>query len=159
VRSPPHVGATAPTGCLSRLPRSLSACCSRSSLLVALIVSLLQLVLPADVIDSFVSWLMGELAGSPEVEASVARALVGARGTATVVTFVALGALIWGASGMMSAMRYAFVGYGWYLTQISDVAVVYRSLAGLLGFLLVVYVGVLALLFGAELVASGAARV
>ena len=42
--------------------------------LVALTVSVLHLILPADVADRFASWLIGELAGAPELEASVDRA-------------------------------------------------------------------------------------
>ena len=46
------------------------------------------------------------------------------------------------------------IAYGWYLTQFSDLAVVYGSLGALLGFLLVVYWGVVAMLLGAEIVAA-----
>ena len=45
--------------------------------------------------------------------------------------------------------------HGWYLTEFSDLAVVYGSLGALLGFLLVVYWGVVAMLLGAEIVAAG----
>jgi membrane protein len=235
--------------------------------LVALTVSVLHLMLPADVADRFASWLIGELAGAPELESSVDRAVVGGRATASVASVVALAALIWGASGVMGSIRFAFqtiwstahrrpyvrgklldvalvlgvgivaivgfglgivaeaiaqlggdlgdalgltrsgdrlgevigigvslaltlaclialylavpperprwfalwpgavvgaigfelttIAYGWYLTQFSDLAVVYGSLGALLGFLLVVYWGVVAMLLGAEIVAAG----
>ena len=45
------------------------------------------------------------------------------------------------------------IAYGWYLTQFSDRSV-YGSLGALLGFLLVVYWGVVAMLLGAEIVAA-----
>jgi membrane protein len=236
--------------------------------LVALTVSVLHLVLPAHVVDRFASWLIGELAGAPELEASVDRAVVGGRGAAPVVGVLALAALIWGASRVMGSIRFAFqtiwssahrrpfirgklldlalvlavgtvavvgfgvgivaqavaqlggdlgdalgltrsgdrlgevigvgvslgltlacfivlyvvvppqrprwsaiwpgavvgaigyelatIAYGWYLTQFSDLAVVYGSLGALLGFLLVVYWGVVAMLLGAEIVARNA---
>jgi membrane protein len=48
----------------------------------------------------------------------------------------------------------ATVAYGWYLAQFSEFNVVYGSLGALLGFLLVVYAGVVAMLVGAELCAG-----
>ena len=43
---------------------------------------------------------------------------------------------------------------GWYLTQFGEFSVVYGSLGALLGFLLVIYAGVVAMLVGAELCAG-----
>lgn len=48
----------------------------------------------------------------------------------------------------------ATVAYGEYLARFRDLSVVYGSLGAVLGFLLVVYAGAVALLFGAEIVAA-----
>lgn len=48
--------------------------------------------------------------------------------------------------------------YGLYLARFGDVTAVYGPLGAVLGFLLVVYVGVTVILFGAELVAAWPAR-
>ena len=234
--------------------------------LVALTVSLLHLVLPSDLADELARWLIADLAGAPELEQSVDRAVVGGRATASVAVVVAVAGLIWAASGLMGSIRFAFqtiwgaargrpfvrgklvdvalvlgagivvllgfglgivaqagaqlggdlgdslgltnpghwlgeavgvvtsllvtlvcfttlyvvappeppgrralwpgalvgavgfelvtVAYGWYLTRFGDIAVVYGSLGALLGFLLVVYWGVIAMLLGAELIAA-----
>ena len=237
--------------------------------LVALTVSLLHLLLPTDVSERLVAWFTGELAGAPELEEGVDRVVVGGRGTASLAVVVAFAGLIWGATGLMASVRFAFqsiwesahhrpyirgklidialvlgagvvvivgfgvgiiaeagaqlggdlgdslgltrsghwlgeavgvvtslsvtlvcftvlyvvvppdrprwralwpgavvgalgfelatVAYGWYLTRFGDLAVVYGSLGALLGFLLVVYWGVIAMLLGAEMVAAKAA--
>jgi membrane protein len=234
--------------------------------LVALTVSLLYLLLPSDLAERLVDWLFGELAGAPELEDTVERAVVGARGTASVAGLIALAGLIWGATGVMSSMRFAFraiwetahrrpfvrgklldvalvfatglvvivgfalavvaeaiaqlggnlgdalgltgsgdrlgealgigaslfvtlvcfaalyrvvppvrprwkallpgavvgavgfqlvtIAYGWYLARFGDLADLYGSLGALLGFLLVVYAGVVAILIGAEIVVA-----
>jgi membrane protein len=52
------------------------------------------------------------------------------------------------------AFHIATAGYAFYLDRFGDVATVYGPLGAVLGFLLVVYVGVIVLLLGAELVAA-----
>jgi membrane protein len=234
--------------------------------LVALTVSLLYVLLPGDLAERLVDWLFIELAGAPELEDSVDRAVVGGRGTASVAGMIALVGLIWGATGVMSSMRFAFraiwetahrrpfvrgrlldvalvfatglvvivgfalgvvaeaiaqlggnlgdalgltgagdrlgealgigaslfvtlvcfaslyrvvppvrprwkpllpgavvgavgfqlvtIAYGWYLARFGDLTDLYGSLGALLGFLLVVYAGVVAILIGAEIVVA-----
>jgi membrane protein len=234
--------------------------------LIGLTISLLHLVLPADVAERLADWLIGELVGAPELEESVDRVVVGGTVIASLAGLVALAGLAWSASGLIAAVRLAFqsiwlsahrrpyirgkvvdialvfgagivaivgfalgivaeavaqlggnlgnslgltspgdwlgevvgivtsllltllcftalyvvvpperprwravwpgalagaigfelatVVYGWYLTQFSDLALVYGSLGALFGFLLVVYWGVVAMLLGAEIIAA-----
>jgi membrane protein len=74
---------------------------------VAVLVSVLDLVLPDDARDRFSAWLFGELPGS-EIESSVSRELAGSGVTAPLVGLVAIAVLVWGASGMMSSLRRSF---------------------------------------------------
>ena len=53
-----------------------------------------------------------------------------------------------------AAFHIATAGYAFYLARWGNVTPIYGSLGALFGFLLVVYVGVLVLLIGAELVAA-----
>ena len=234
--------------------------------LIALTLSMLDLLLPADLAERLADWLVGDLGGAEQLEDSVGTSLVGGRATASVAGLVALGGLVWAASGLMGSIRIAFrtiwaeaprrpyvrgkaldvvlvlavgivvvagfglsivtealaqlggslgdalgltdagdrlgdalgivaslaltfaccfvlyrfvppvaptmrplligaavgaigfviatVAYGWYLAQFSEFNVVYGSLGALLGFLLVVYAGVVAMLVGAELCAG-----
>jgi membrane protein len=46
------------------------------------------------------------------------------------------------------------IAYGWYLARFGDLTDLYGSLGALLGFLLVVYAGVVAILIGAEIVVA-----
>ncbi len=236
--------------------------------LVALVVSVVHVFMPAEVADRLVEWLVDDLVGSPGLEESVQRAVVGGRATASVAGLIAVVGLIWAASSMMSSIRRAFeaiwesaprrsfvrgklvdlalvlgtgvfavaafglgiaaeavaqlggslgdalgltgrgdvlgevmglatalvvtfvslaalyrvvppvrpswravvpgalagtigfelatMAYGWYLARFGDLSVVYGSFGALLGFLLVVYAGVIAMLVGAELVAARA---
>ncbi len=59
-----------------------------------------------------------------------------------------------GATAGAIGFEVASIAYGWYLTRFGDLSVVYGALGALLGFLLVVYAGVVAMLVGAELVAG-----
>ena len=234
--------------------------------LVALTVSVLDLVLPERISDRLVDWVVGELLGSPDLEASVGHVLDEGGLTPSVTGLLATAALLWAASSMMGSIRIAFeaiwsssprrrfvtaklvdaalalgvgivavaafalsivsesvaqlggdvgdalgltdagawtgeafgavsslalvficfvglyrvvppvrpgwasvavgagVGalgfqlatavYGWYLSWSGELAAVYGSLAALLGFLLVVYAGAVAMLVGAEIVAD-----
>jgi membrane protein len=76
--------------------------------LVALTVSLLELLLPVDYAERFADWLVGDLGGAEHLEDSVDRAVVGGRATASVAGLVALGGLLWAASGLMGSIRVAF---------------------------------------------------
>ena len=61
--------------------------------------------------------------------------------------------LLGGSLGTL-AFQSATIAYGWYLSWSGELDAVYGSLAGLLGFLLVVYAGAVAMLVGAEVVAA-----
>lgn len=234
--------------------------------LTALIVAIVDLVIPEPRRQEVVDWVVDTLSGSTGLEESVQRAFAPGTAAASVAGIVALGGLIWAASGMMGAVRRAFhtiweadlppsfirgkavdflvvlgagvaailafglgilvdavaavgedvgsavgleraggwlgaagaivatlglifacfaglyrllpvtpprwcaiwpgaavgavgfqlatVGYGTYLRVFGDLTVVYGSLGALLGFLLVVWAGSIAMLFGAEMVAS-----
>lgn len=73
---------------------------------LTVLVSVLDLVLPATARERLVDWLFDAIPGT-EVEASVARALAASGPSATVVGFFALGTLLWSATGMMAAIRTA----------------------------------------------------
>ncbi len=72
----------------------------------ALLVSVLDVVLPDDQRTQLVSWILGELPGD-EVEASVDRAISRSTDAAPIVWAVSLLALLWGATGMMTSLRTA----------------------------------------------------
>jgi membrane protein len=74
---------------------------------VAVLVSVLDIVLPDSARDRFTAWLFGELPGT-EIENSVSRELAGSGATAPLAGLAALAVLIWGASGMASSVRRAF---------------------------------------------------
>jgi membrane protein len=234
--------------------------------LVALTVSLLDLVLPERASERLVDWVVGELLGSTELEGSVGNVLDQRAVTPSITGFLALATLLWAASAMMGSIRFAFqaiwptaprrpfvraklldtalalavgivaiaafglsiiaesisqlggdlgdalgltdagawtgvafsavsslalvvvcfaglyrvvppvrpswasiaigavvgalgfqiatAAFGWYLSWSGELAAVYGSLAALLGFLLVVYAGIVAMLVGAEIVAD-----
>lgn len=234
--------------------------------LVALTVSLLDLVLPERASERLLDWVVGELLGSTELEDSVGNVLDQGAITPSITGFLSLAALLWAASAMMGSIRFAFqaiwttaprrrfvraklldvvlaltvgivaiaafglsiiaesvaqlggdvgdalgltdagawtgvafsavsslafivvcfaglyrvvppvrpswtsiavgavvgalgfqiatAAYGWYLSWSGELAAVYGSLAALLGFLLVVYAGAVAMLVGAEIVAD-----
>jgi membrane protein len=234
--------------------------------LVALTVSVLDLVLPDSASQRIVDWVVGELLGASDLEDSVGHVLDESGLTPSVTGLLALAGLLWAASSMMGSIRIAFqaiwataprrpfirgklidtalvlavgivaaaafglgivaesvaqlggdagdalgltragsfsgevfgvasslalaflcfvalyrvvppvrprrrsiavgaavgaigfqvatAAYGWYLSWSGELAVVYGSLAALLGFLLVVYAGAVAMLVGAEIVAD-----
>jgi membrane protein len=70
----------------------------------ALVVSVLDVVLPDDQRSQLVHWLFAELPGD-EVEASVDRSIARSSNVAPIVWIVSLGALLWGATGMMTSLR------------------------------------------------------
>ena len=74
--------------------------------LVTLLIAILNLVLPAEPRSDFVNWLFGIVPGD-EVEQSVNRSLRQQSTSASVAGLVALGFLLWSASGMMGALRTA----------------------------------------------------
>jgi membrane protein len=76
--------------------------------LVALVVSVVHVFLPAELADRLVEWLVDDLVGSPGLEESVQRAVVGGRATASVAGILAVVGLIWAASSLMSSIRRAF---------------------------------------------------
>ena len=75
---------------------------------VALLVSVLELVLPETTQESVVSWLVGVASLPDEVAESVDTAVEDAGPPASATGAVALGGLIWAASGMMASVRSAF---------------------------------------------------
>jgi membrane protein len=76
--------------------------------LVALTVSLLDLVLPERFSERLVDWVVGELLGSPQLEESVGNLLGKGTVTPSVTGLLALAALLWAASSMMGSIRLAF---------------------------------------------------
>jgi membrane protein len=74
--------------------------------LVTLVVAILDLVLPSTTRENFVGWLADVIPGE-EVDASVERSLRASGQSATFVGLIALGALLWSASGMMASLRSA----------------------------------------------------
>ena len=76
--------------------------------LAALIVAVVDLVIPEVRRDEVVEWVIDMLAGSTGLEESVRRALEQGTTTASFAGLVALAGLIWAASGMMGAIRRAF---------------------------------------------------
>lgn len=76
--------------------------------LVALVVCVLQLVLPENTRQDVTDWLLGVVPGPKEIDESVERAVSGSALTPSAVGVVALIGLLWGASGMMASIRAAF---------------------------------------------------
>lgn len=74
---------------------------------VALVVSVLDVVLPDSRREEFVDWVFRSFPGR-DVEASVDRALVESGASAPLISLLALALLLWGASGMMASVRRAF---------------------------------------------------
>jgi membrane protein len=71
---------------------------------VALLAAVLDAVLPTGAREDVVDWLLGALPGT-EVQASVEREVARSGALTSVAGLVALGALIWSASGMTSSLR------------------------------------------------------
>lgn len=76
--------------------------------LVALLVSVADLVVPAGPREELIEWIAEKLSGTGALEDSVQRALTAGETTASVVGVVALVGLIWAVSGMMASIRRAF---------------------------------------------------
>jgi membrane protein len=74
---------------------------------VALLLSVLDLVLPDEPRDRFSDWLFGVFPGQ-DVEESVSRELASSGAQAPLVGVIALVLLLWGASGMMASVRKSF---------------------------------------------------
>jgi membrane protein len=116
--------------------------------LVALIVAVVDLVLPAERREEFVDWIIDTLSGSAGLEESVRRAVTQGGTRASMAGVVALAGFIWAASGMAGAIRRAFARI-WedaprepYLRgKLVDFAVVVGAgLAAILGFCLTLVV-------------------
>ena len=75
---------------------------------VALLVSVLELVLPETTQQDVVSWLVGVVSLPDELGQSVNAAVENAGPPASATGLVALAGLIWAASGMMASVRSAF---------------------------------------------------
>ncbi len=75
---------------------------------VAVLVSVLELVFPATTEARIMSWLVNSLQLPPELDESVESVVADAGLPASVVGLISLGILLWGASGMMGAIRSAF---------------------------------------------------
>src|SRR5262249_21131764 len=76
--------------------------------LAALVVSILDLVLPQKQRDAFVSWIVDSVSGTSGLEDSIRRALAHGSTTPSLTGLIALLVFAWGASGMMSSIRRAF---------------------------------------------------
>jgi len=74
---------------------------------LALIVSILDVVLPPDAREEFAGWLFASFPGTA-VESSVDHALGESGATAPLVAVFALATLLWSASGMTASVRTAF---------------------------------------------------
>ena len=102
----------------------------------ALLLSILDVVLPPSSREQFVNWLFDEVPGD-DLESAIDRALAGSSASAPIVGLVALALLLWGASGMMASIRIAFrliwevdVGPTYVRSKLRDFALV--AFAGVL---------------------------
>ncbi len=75
---------------------------------IALLVSVLELVLPETTQESVVSWLVGVASLPDEIAGGVNGAVQDAGVSASAAGAVALAGLLWAASGMMASVRSAF---------------------------------------------------
>lgn len=73
----------------------------------ALLLTILDVVLPPSRREQFVEWLFGIFPGT-ELETSIDNTLAASSATAPIVGLVALATLLWAASGMMASLRIAF---------------------------------------------------
>ncbi len=76
--------------------------------LLALVVAAIDLFLPDDLRARLAAWLATTVPGDTHLDQSVERAVTEARLTAAVASLIALGGLLWAASGMMASIRVAF---------------------------------------------------
>lgn len=105
---------------------------------VALVVSVVDIVLPPSRREEFVDWLFGEFPGT-QLEASVDHALAESGASAPLIGLFSLAVLLWSATGMMASLRRAFIAI-WELERspfvrgkLRDVAVVGVTGAVLVG--------------------------
>jgi membrane protein len=75
--------------------------------LVALVVSILDLVLPSELRRDIVDWLLHAVPGT-EIQSAVEKSVSHPGATAPLVGLIALAGLLWAASGMMASIRIAF---------------------------------------------------
>jgi membrane protein len=75
--------------------------------LLALLVSVVDLLLPSEARRDVVDWLLHRFPG-PGLESAVNKSISHPGATAPVVGLIALAGLLWAASGMMAAIRVAF---------------------------------------------------
>jgi membrane protein len=73
----------------------------------ALILTILDVVLPPTRREQFVNWLFGVFPGT-DLQESIDNTLAASSATAPIVGLVALATLLWAASGMMASIRIAF---------------------------------------------------
>ena len=73
----------------------------------ALLLTVVDLVLPESRREQFVDWLFGFLPGS-DIASAVEEALAGSGASAPIIALIAIATLLWAASGMMAAIRVAF---------------------------------------------------
>jgi membrane protein len=106
---------------------------------VALVVSVLDVVLPDSRREEFVDWVFSSLPGR-EIEASVDRSLVESGASAPLISLLSLALLLWAASGMMASVRLALAvvwsverGPRFVRAKLGDVALVAGAGALLVG--------------------------
>ena len=75
--------------------------------LLALVVSVLELVLPSELRRDIVDWLLHSVPGT-EIQSAVEKSVSHPGATAPLVGLVAITGLLWAASGMMGSIRTAF---------------------------------------------------
>jgi membrane protein len=73
----------------------------------ALLLTIVDVVLPESRREQFVNWLFGFLPGS-DFENAVDRTLADSGASAPIVALIAIATLLWAASGMMASIRIAF---------------------------------------------------
>jgi membrane protein len=73
----------------------------------AFLLTILDAVLSSSRREQFVEWLFGVFPGT-DLEQSIDNTLAASGASAPIVGLIALGALLWGASGMMASLRIAF---------------------------------------------------
>src|SRR5262249_1290000 len=78
---------------------------------VALLLSVLELVLPEETRRDVVDWVVGQAPGT-DVESAVRKTVVHPGAAMSLGGIVAVGALVWAATGMMSSIRIA-LGIVW----------------------------------------------
>jgi len=96
----------------------------------ALLLTILDVVLPSSRREQFVNWLFGFFPGT-DLEAGIDNTLAESGASAPIVGLIAFGVLLWGASGMMASIRIAFrviwdreSGPPYVRSKLRDVAIV-----------------------------------